>query len=82
MPSRLWAPLVIFLVTVVAVGGIVIWSRYNSLRSAEISLTDSPPEDKSYSQVYIAGAVASPGLYPLKADDNIPISSLQCKSTL
>ncbi len=72
MTGRLWAPLVIFLVTVVAVGGIVIWSRYNSLRSAEISLTDSPPEDRPYSQVYIVGDVASPGLYPLKADDNIP----------
>ncbi len=72
MASRLWVPLVILLATIVAVGGIVIWSRYNSLRAAEIYFTDSPPEAEPYSQVNIVGEVASPGLYPLMADDSIP----------
>ena len=72
MTSRLWAPLVILLATIVAVGGIVIWSRYDALRVAEISLADGPPEVEPYGAVYILGDVASPGLYPLKAEDSIP----------
>jgi competence protein ComEA len=72
MTGRLWLPLVILLATVIAIGGIIIWSRYDSLRAAEISLSDTPPQEEPYCQVYVAGDIASPGPYPLKADDSIP----------
>ncbi|MBN1863105.1 MAG: helix-hairpin-helix domain-containing protein [Dehalococcoidales bacterium] len=69
--SKLWTPLTILLVVIIAIVGIIVWSRVSAGRPAEISITDSYPTLETTGEVYIGGAVASPGRYPLTAEDTI-----------
>ena len=60
----------------VAVGGTIACSRYNAGRSNEITITDDYPLAATPEEIYIGGAVANPGYYPLK-DDDIIVSLIQ-----
>ncbi len=68
--SKYWTMITILLVAVIAVGGIIVWSRYPGSQPIEISM---PPGQELQGEIYISGAVANPGLYPLKAGDSIAI---------
>jgi competence protein ComEA len=69
--GRLWTPLTILLVVIIALSGIFAWSRYQVTQAKEILIADSYPSENYPGEVYIGGAVANPGFYPLKADDSI-----------
>ena len=71
MISKHWTALTIFLITITAIGGIVVWSRYSASQSTEISIASNPPSQEQISEIYIGGAVSNPGFYPLKADDSL-----------
>ncbi|MEK7353806.1 MAG: ComEA family DNA-binding protein [Chloroflexota bacterium] len=66
--NRLWTLVTIFLVIVIAIGGIVIWSKYSPYQPLEISI--SPAQEQS-GEIYIGGAVNKPGFYPLLTSDTI-----------
>jgi len=66
--NRFWAAAIIFLVIIIVIGGIVIWSRYSSGQPIEISI--SQPQGWS-GNISIDGAVVKPGFYPLQASDSI-----------
>jgi competence protein ComEA len=68
--SKLWTPLTILLVVIITIAGIFAWSRYRVTQAKEISIAGYPSENYP-GEVYIGGAVANPGFYPLKADDSI-----------
>ena len=67
-PNWLWTAVVTFLVVVIVVGGIILWSRYQHEKPIEISL---PKPQEPTGQIYVGGAVNSPGLYSLKLNDSI-----------
>ena len=66
--SRYWTLITILLVAIIAIGSIVVWSRYSSSQPIEISI---PAFQELPGEIYIGGAVSSPGFYPLKADDTV-----------
>ena len=68
--SRYWTVITILLVAIVAIGGIVAWSRYGQSRPIEISISE-PPSEELQGEIYIGDAVINPGFYPLKAGDSI-----------
>jgi len=67
---RYWALIAILLVVIIVIGGIVAWSRYRPSQPVEISIS-RPSSQEQPSQIYIGGAVVSPGCYPLRAEDTI-----------
>lgn len=69
--GKSWTPLTILLIVVITLSGIFAWSRYRVTQAQEISLATSYPSEKYPGKIYIGGAVANPGFYPLKADDSI-----------
>lgn len=71
MISKHWTALTIFLITITAIGGIVVWSRYSASQSTEISIASNLPSQEQISEIYIGGAVSNPGFYPLKAGDSL-----------
>jgi competence protein ComEA len=60
--------IIILLIAIIAIGGIVAWSKYSPDQPIEISTPD-PSSQQQLSQIYIGGAVTNPGFYPLKASD-------------
>ncbi len=66
--NKYWTLGIILLIVIIATGSIVIWSRYRGSQPIEISI---PPGQELQGEVYIEGAVSSPGVYPLKAGDTI-----------
>ena len=67
--NRYWAlTITILLVAIIAIGGIIAWSRYSPSQPIEISM---PPHPQLQGEIYIGGAVISPGFYPLNAGDSI-----------
>ncbi len=66
--NKYWSLITILLVVIIITGGIVGWSRYNRSQPVEISI---PPAQKLQGDIYIDGAIISPGYYPLKAGDRI-----------
>lgn len=66
--NKLWSLVAILLVAIIAVGSIVIWSRYSPSQPIEISIS---PGQEFQGEIYIDGAVNNPGFYPLKSGDNI-----------
>ena len=66
--SQYWTLITIFLVAIIAIGGIVTWVRYSPSQPIEISL---PAGQEVQGEIYISGAIANPGFYPLKAGDGI-----------
>ena len=59
---------IILLIAIIAVGGIVTWSKYSPGQPIEIS-TPNPPGQQQLNQICIGGAVTNPGFYSLKASD-------------
>ncbi|MFC1992956.1 ComEA family DNA-binding protein [Chloroflexota bacterium] len=66
--NKYWFLIAIFLVAVITVSSIVVWSRYSRGQPIEISVS---PEQELQGEIYIGGAIVSPGFYPLKAGDSI-----------
>jgi len=67
-PTKYWTPIIIILVAIIAIGGIVAWSKYKGSQPVEISI---PPGQELQGEIYIGGAVNNPGSYSLKAGDSI-----------
>jgi competence protein ComEA len=66
--NRFWAAAIIFLVVLIVIGGIVIWSKYQPGQPIEISI---PQSREWQGKISIDGAVVKPGFYPLQASDSI-----------
>jgi len=66
--SKYWTLIIILLVTIIAIGSIVTWSRYSPSQPIEISI---PTAQELQSKIYIGGAVSNPGFYSLQAGDTI-----------
>jgi len=58
----------LILVAVIVIGGIVVWLGYSKGQPIEISQS---PSQELHGEIYIIGAVNSPGLYPLTVGDGI-----------
>jgi len=66
--NKFWAAVILFLVILIVVGSIVIWSKANRNRPIEITL---PPSPEISGQITVTGAVNVPGIYMLKTGDSI-----------
>jgi len=66
--NKYWTLVIILLIVIIAIGSLVTWSKYSQSQSIEISISPSP---ELQGDIYIGGAVNSPGFYPLKAGDSI-----------
>jgi len=66
--NKYWTLVIIFLIAIITVGSIVVWTRYSDSQPIEIS---TPPTQELSGEIYIGGAVSNPGFYPLKARDSI-----------
>jgi competence protein ComEA len=66
--SKYWTLIIILLVTIIAIGSIVTWSRYSPSQPIEISI---PTAQELQGKIYIGGAVSNPGFYSLQAGDTI-----------
>ena len=66
--SNFWTLIIIFLVAVTIAGGIITGARCSRSQPIEISIA---PARELQGDIYIGGAVNNPGLYPLKAGDNL-----------
>ena len=60
--------IIILLIVIITIGAIVVWSKYIPSRPIEISLTPTP---EVAGEIYIGGDVNNPGIYPLRAGDDI-----------
>ncbi len=67
-PDRFWTLVIIFLLAVIVIGGIVIWSRYSPDQPVEISI---PKAQEWQGRIYISGDVNNPGFYPVRGPDSI-----------
>ena len=67
-----WTLVAILLVVIIIAGGIFVWARYTGNQPAEIFIA-SPSHQEQPDSIYIGGAVASPGFYPVQASDSIEI---------
>jgi len=68
--NKYWTVVTILLVVIIAIGGIVAWSKYSPSQPIEISIT-KPSSQEQLNQIYIGGAVINPSFYPLRARDSI-----------
>jgi len=66
--NKLWTLIALLLVAIIAIGGIVVWSRYSGSQPIEIF---QPPSQELQGGIYITGAVNNPGFYPLTVGDGI-----------
>jgi len=66
--SKYWTLITILLVAIIAISGIVLWSRYSRSQPIEISM---PTAQELQGEIYIGGAVSNPGFYSLQASDTI-----------
>jgi len=68
--ERFYLFITVFLVIAVIVGGVILGVKHHKSQPAEIVLSETGPPQPS-GEVYIGGAVANPGFYPLKEGDTI-----------
>ena len=66
--KQYWLIIVIILIAIIAVGSVVIWSRYRTSQPIEISIK---PSQELQGEIYVGGAVTNPGFYSLEARDSI-----------
>ncbi len=66
--NKFWTPVIIFLIAIIVIGGIVVWAQYSGSQSIEIS---TPTVQELPGEIYIGGAIGSPGFYPLKTGDSM-----------
>ena len=69
--NRFWTLVIIILVIAIAAGGTAAWLRYRPEQPVEISLPPDDEQQGQISQIYIDGAVNSPGIYPLFPGDSL-----------
>lgn len=68
MSGKFWNWVILFLIVVIAVGGLVIWSKYTPGQPVEIRLS---PRPQIAGDVHVSGAIVRPGIYPLREDDTL-----------
>jgi competence protein ComEA len=68
--EKYWLIIVAFLLVSLIAGGIILAIKQSSHKPVEISLSQAAPLQYD-GDIYIGGAVANPGLYPLRQDDTI-----------
>lgn len=68
--DRFYLATTIFLVIAVVVGGVVLAVEHYRSQPVEIVLSQTVPAGQT-GEIYIGGAVANPGLYPLEEGDTI-----------
>ena len=68
MSGKFWNWLILFLVIVIVVSGLVIWSKYTPGQPVKIELS---PRPQTEGDVYISGAIIRPGIYPLRENDTL-----------
>ncbi len=66
--NRYLTLITIFLVVIIAIGGIVAWLRYSPSQPIEISI---PPRQEPVGMIYIGGAVTTPDGYPFTTSDSL-----------
>ena len=66
--GQYWTLITILLIAIIAIGGIVAWSRYSRGQPVEISI---PAAQELQGEIYIGGAVNNPGFYSLNTGDTI-----------
>ena len=66
--SQFWILITVLLIASIIIGGIIAWVKYSPSHPIEISL---PASQEIQTEIYLGGAVASPGFYPLKLGDSI-----------
>jgi len=66
--NKFWTLIIILLIAIIAVGGIVAWSRYSPSQPVEISI---PQGQEIQGVIYIGGNVTTPGFYPLTGSDSL-----------
>jgi competence protein ComEA len=66
--SKLWALIIIFLIAVIIIGSLIIWSKYRPNQPLEIAIS---PAEEWQGNIFIDGAVNNPGIYPLTTDNTI-----------
>lgn len=68
--EKYWLIIIAFLLVSLIAGGIVLAVKQNSHKPVEIYLSQAAPLQYE-GEIYIGGAVANPGLYPLRQGDTI-----------
>ena len=68
--DKLWLSIIVFLMLSLISGIIVLVIKQSSHQPVEISLTTANTTQYQ-GKIYIGGAVANPGFYPLKEDDTV-----------
>jgi competence protein ComEA len=68
--EKYWLIIVAFLLVSIVTGGIILAIKQNSHRPVEISLSPASPLQYD-GDIFIGGAVANPGLYPLRQNDTV-----------
>lgn len=68
--EKYWLIIIAFLLVSLIAGGIILAIKQSSHRPVEISLSPIAPLQYS-GDIFIGGAVANPGLYPLRQGDTI-----------
>lgn len=68
--NKYWLFIIAFLLVSLVSGGIVLAVKQSSHKPVEISLSQTAPVQYK-GEIYIDGAVANPGFYPLREDDTI-----------
>jgi competence protein ComEA len=66
--NKYWVLIIILLAAIIAIGGIVTWSKYSPSQPIEIAIS---PGQELQGEIYIGGAITNPGFYPLKGGDSI-----------
>jgi len=68
--EKYWLIIVAFLLVSIITGGIILAVKQHSHRPVEIFLSPASPLQYD-GDIFIGGAVANPGLYPLRQDDTL-----------
>lgn len=68
--ERYWLIVVAFLLVSILAGGVILAVNQSRHRPVEISLTHAAPLQYD-GDIYVGGAVANPGLYPLRQSDTM-----------
>jgi competence protein ComEA len=68
--DRFYLFVTVFLVIAAIAGGVMLAVQHSRSQPMEIVLSQTEPTELS-GEIYIGGAVANPGIYPLREDDTI-----------
>ncbi len=68
--NRFYLFITVFLVIAAIAGGVMLAVQHSRSQPVEIVLSQTEPPEQS-GELYIGGAVASPGIYPLKEGDTL-----------